>query len=169
MTTDIKMINIPAGGGCEAFQMSETPITVAQWNAVMTDDQREGAPNHPVTRVSVKDCLTFCDRVGDYYRLPTEFEWCWACGREPENLADYAVCDQETICAVKTKLPNEYGLYDMRGLVWEWTGKKGRLRGGSWFNDPDGARAVYRGYDVPCFRGFSVGFRVVVVGRPPSR
>jgi formylglycine-generating enzyme required for sulfatase activity len=72
----------------------------------------------------------------------------------------------------------------MTGNVWEWTSSAyksypydsgdGRedpmrenvrrvVRGGSWLNSSDGARAAFRSYYDPGSRNFSLGFRVVCV------
>ena len=77
---------------------------------------------------------------------------------------------------------------DLSGNVWEWTtsqyrpypydvvdGREGLddaaarrvLRGGSWSFDASSARAADRNYDVPGYRYYAIGFRVVV-RRPPS-
>jgi formylglycine-generating enzyme required for sulfatase activity len=156
--------------------MAETPTTVAQWNEVMPHDPREGKPDWPVTRVSFEDALAFCaalKSLGLECSIPTDAQWCRAVGLEPSNLADYAVFNQTAIQPVKTKLPNEFGLYDMRGNVWEWTARRmyreGQwqyLRGGSWASVHFYARAVCRINRHPAARDDGRGFRVVSVVRP---
>ena len=170
MKVNIQETEIPAGGGCKKFWISTYPITVGEWNAMMEMDPRTGRDEYPVTCVSIDDIKKFLTNLNlaasKAYRLPTEVEWCWAAGREPEVLKDYAVFNQREICSVGTKLPNEYGVYDMRGLVWEWmtTGRLNKryvLRGGSFVYYHDFARAVSRSSLPPAFRGSDFGFRVV--------
>ncbi len=105
-------------------------------------------------------------RTGEFYRLPTEAEWEYACraggSGQPSNLKDaawYAENSQGKYQPVATRKANAWGLYDMLGNVMEWTldqyapYKPGdqvnpwvpstqpypqAVRGGSW-NDPAGA------------------------------
>lgn len=174
---NIETVTIPAGWGCDAFEIGKYPVTVGEWNAVMPDDPRKGDDRHPVTSVNIEDIDKFITKLnaatGKEYRLPTEIEWCAAVGREPEKLADYAVFNAKSVVPVGTKLPNEYGLYDMRGNAWEWmtTGRENNrhvLRGGSWFVSNVDARAVYRLVNQPAVRYVDFGFRLFCVVRPPS-
>jgi len=174
---NIETVTIPAGWGCDAFEFGKYPVTVGEWNAVMPDDRREGDDRHPVTRVNIEDIDRFIAKLnaatGGGYRLPTEIEWCVAVGREPESLADYAVFSADSIAPVGSKLPNEYGIFDMHGNIWEWmtTGRSNNryvLRGGSFADNFDLARAVYRLLGQAAFRYFGYGFRLFCVLRPPS-
>ena len=135
------------------------------------------------------------------YRLPTEAEWEYAArggqfgaiDDEPLVRAPYAGSEDANTVGwyeknsnkstkpVGQKAPNQVGLYDMSGNVWEWcwdwygtypkeavenpdganrqSGQK-VLRGGSWFTPEKLLRVTYRYWNVPTFKVNSVGFRV---------
>jgi hypothetical protein len=139
------------------------------------------ANNNPVEQVSWNDIQEFLQKLnamtGKQYRLPTEEEWEYACygGSETEycgggNLD--AVGWYEGNSGKQThpsgqKQANSYGLYDMSGNVWEWMSDcwegdcaERVIRGGSWYNDPQVARASNRNRNGVANRNVGIGFRL---------
>ncbi len=133
-----------------------------------------------------------CDFNANGFRLPTESEWEYAARAGNKNTSGPFYSGTKTDISeyvwflensdsltheIKTKKPNEFGLYDMSGNVWEFTwdwygyysvSKEKRtppyyrsIRGGG-YNDQDFHCAVtYRDYAFPYGKDFDVGFRVV--------
>lgn len=155
----------------------------------------EQSPNHPVVCVSWNDAQAFADWIGG--RLPTEAEWEYAAragvtypklSGEWKRTTWYAENAAGHTHPVGQKEPNDWGLYDVQGNVWEWVQdwyapdyyerspaedpqgpKSGELRvcrGGSWHNQtcwlPSRNRAS------PTYRANNIGFRVVRPVKNPS-
>ncbi len=118
------------------FSIGETEVTQELWQAVMGSNPSffTGNLQRPVEQVSWEDCQTFIAKLnqmtGRTFRLPTEAEWEYAArggnksghyvyagSNEVYNVAWYG---EDETHAVATKLPNELGVYDMSGNVWEW-------------------------------------------------
>lgn len=161
---------IPPGHGVDWFWLQTTPVTVQQWCAVMGLTCGDEEASLPKTHVNIDDIKQFLQRLVEgtqkQFRLPTELEWCRALGVEPEKLEDYAVYGVDKLPPVKTRLPNEYGLYDMRGLVHEWMTtdeEQFSARGGWWYDNQLIARAVIRDGNLPSGRYFNIGFRVILI------
>ena len=93
---------------------------------------------YPVNSMSQYAALMYCrwlyNKTGDFYRLPTEAEWEYACragsttrfyfGDDEKQLGKYAWFknnSDEKFQKAGMKLPNAWGLYDMLGNVSEWT------------------------------------------------
>ncbi|MFE5941307.1 formylglycine-generating enzyme family protein [Streptomyces sp. NPDC056480] len=117
------------------------------------------------------------DRTADGYRLPTEAEWEHAC-RAGTTEARYGPLDEiawhrgnsgERLHEVGGRRPNDWGLHDMLGNVWEWCwdvydaevyGGYRVLRGGGWFDEHWSCRASVRRRSHPTLRIDDVGFRL---------
>jgi formylglycine-generating enzyme required for sulfatase activity len=189
-----------------AFFLSRSLITQAQYKAVVgTEPSYFPAPTNPVEMVSWFDAVSFCElmaeRFGKGFRLPTEAEWEYSCragtktafavggalstehanfdGRLGPGSAQVGL-SRRTTTPVDSFPPNEWGLYDMHGNVWEWCADwygayptervidpkgpdKGDiriLRGGSWFHGAADARSAQRDALDPGRRHSIYGFRV---------
>ncbi|MBU1880131.1 MAG: SUMF1/EgtB/PvdO family nonheme iron enzyme, partial [Chloroflexi bacterium] len=184
--------NRPADGGWGRGNRAVTAVTwydaVAYCNWL---SEHEGlAPCY-----SGKGRLTQCDLAATGYRLPTEAEWEYAArGAQQSQGFKYAGSDDIDDVAwygtpggyahpVGQKQPNELGLYDMSGNVWEWcwdlygegyyasapasdptgpaSGSTRVRRGGGFKDDADSHGTTYRSFDGPTYLGPSNGFRLV--------
>lgn len=110
------------------FWMGQTEVTQAAYTAVT----RNANPSYfkgddlPVEQVTWEDAKAYCEAVE--MRLPTEAEWELAARagglaaryRPVNEIAWYQGDSGQTTHLVGKKTPNEWGLYDMLGNVWEW-------------------------------------------------
>jgi formylglycine-generating enzyme len=185
------------------FYIGKFEVTQKQWRDLMgvgtTENYFPGCDSCPVERVHWYNALEYIKRLnkrtGLKFRLPTEAEWEFAArgGRLTKgyrysggnDIDDVAWKDGNAYLhthPVGTKHPNELGLYDMSGNVWEWCldyyspdyyevspydnptgpefGTYRVFRGGSWFHDSQGLRPSARGSGNPAYYYGYVGFRL---------
>ena len=183
-----------------SFYIGKYEVTQALWKAVMgSNPSHFEGDNLPVENVSWNDCQTFLRKLnamtGKTFRLPTEAEWEFAARGGNRNrgyqysgsnvlsdVAWYYDNSGSKTHNVGTKAPNELGIYDMSGNVWEWcqdwkgsyigsaqTNPKGPSsgsyrvdRGGSWFNFAWSCRVACRYCHTPDYRYFDLGFRLAL-------
>jgi formylglycine-generating enzyme required for sulfatase activity len=191
----------------QGFWLADTTVTQALWEAVMGNNpSRFKGANRPVETVSWEEAQAFIRRMNEMKPelrlcLPTEAQWEYACragttttfsfgeqispeivnydGNYPYHHGSKGEYREQTV-EVASLPPNDWGLYEMHGNVWEWcrdrygdypaqpvvdptgveSGADRVLRGGSWINYGRGCRSAYRNHDVPAFRSGHCGFRL---------
>ena len=184
---NIEMVYVAGAGNIKDFYIGKYEVTQAQWQAVMgSNPSRFKGDNLPVESVSwdeVQDFITRLNQMtGKNYRLPTSAQWEFAArggtadsfcrggckysgSNNVDDVAWYWRNSGQRTHEVGTKSPNELGIYDMSGNVWEWCegfiGSHRVFRGGSWYNYDNYCRVAYRGI-APGRRGSGNGFRVVL-------
>ena len=172
-----KMIRVEGKGA--PYYIGETPVTQALWKAVMGNNPSSFKGDN----LSWNDCQEFIKKVnketGKTFRLPKEAEWEYAAkgGRMEhgyeysgsnniEEVAWYKNNSGSETHPVKNKKPNELGIYDMSGNVWEWcedlVGSRRVYRGGSWGSDATFCRVASRYIISPSDRGDALGFRLAL-------
>ena len=166
------------------FFIGKYLVTQEQYQVVMRKNSSYfKGEEHPVDNVSWNDAVKFCQKLsqktGKKYRLPSEVEWEYACRAGTQKkckLKDYAWYDENSggkTHPVGKKKPNNFGLYDMQGNVWEWCSDHWNeknastdirvLRGGSWDDNAGNCRSTFRSKSIANFRYRGYGFRVVCV------
>lgn len=185
----------------DGFWMGRYEVTQDQWKKIMgrNPSRIQQGGLFPVEHVSWNDMQSFItilrEKSGRFFRLPTEAEWEYAArGKELDYFfsghhnADvigwHAGNSNGATHMVGQKAPNQFGLYDMSGNVWEWTndwyyggyyrvspknnpqgppsGSDKVIRGGSWDDGPFFLRVSCRNYTDPNSRYGYLGFRLMI-------
>jgi formylglycine-generating enzyme required for sulfatase activity len=194
----------------EGFYIGKFEVTQNQWKKIMDNNPSDfKGDNLPVENVSWNDVQEFLTRLnsatGRNYRLPTDVEWEFAArggtaekscpdgceysgGNELDKIAWYKSNSGERTQPVGMKAPNELGIHDMTGNVWEWCGnvfifnrpqggagspqsgvdapppvERRAVRGGSWGSEvPRRLQVSFRTGDAPDYKSHYIGFRVVL-------
>jgi formylglycine-generating enzyme required for sulfatase activity len=193
----------------EKFYLSRYETTLAQWRQCFAEGgcsewlPPSGANDAevPVAGISWNQALEFThwlsDKTGYVYRLPREEEWEYAARATTDtarywgdelgkNHASCAACgsvfDNKYPAPIGSFAPNEWGLHDMLGNLWEWVDACDEvmldepggsaidqsrpqgdcyLKGGSFATSPRSIRAAARGYYPPDKAQANFGFRVL--------
>jgi formylglycine-generating enzyme required for sulfatase activity len=184
----------------KGFWMGKYEVTQGQYQQIIGNNPSgfENAAN-PVEEVNWHEAKSFAEEISnatsEKIRLPSEAEWEYACraggahetycgnGDKPDGMLWHRFNSKKASHPAGQLTPNNWGLYDMSGNVWEWvedcwnesyagapadgsareTGdcEKRVLRGGAWNSAPTFARASLRYYDRSHERDKDTGFRVV--------
>ena len=185
----------------DGFWLGKYQVTQEQWQAVMGNNPSIFQGDwHPVEKVSWNDCQTFIQNMNNQgygeFRLPTEAEWEFAArgginsqgytysgSNELDSVAWFFTNSYARTHHVGEKNPNELGLFDMSGNVWEWcqdwysntfysqsceddpqgpdAGSLRVIRGGSWVDPSSVPRVANRLMLKPESSLFDIGFRLV--------
>jgi len=186
----------------KGFWMGKFAVTQGELESVMGNNPSyfKGDPRLPVESISWHDVQDFIrkvnSRTGKRFRLPSEAEWEYAC--RAGTTTRYSFGDNEIALnqygwfegnsggrthPVGEKLPNDWGLYDMHGNLWEWcedcwnANYRGGpndagammigdcssrvVRGGSWIFHGRDLRSAYRNGLPAVFRNGIIGFRLI--------
>jgi sulfatase modifying factor 1 len=188
--------------GDRSWGRGKLPVIGTDWNDATAYCNWLSEKDGLTSCYSGKGILTKCDFSANGYRLPTEAEWEYAArggqkskgylyagSNNPDDVAWYAGNSGDRVHPVGEKQPNELGLYDMSGNMyewcWDWYGKdyyasspiddptgppptpeptprgpnKVR-RSGSWRENADSIRVAFRSFDYMSYPGDN-GFRLV--------
>ena len=181
-----------------SYMIGKTEVTQELWLAVMgSKPSYFRGDNLPVEQVSWDDCQKFITKLnaltGKNFRLPTEAEWEYAArggnmsqgykysgSNEIGDVAWYDNNSGNKTHSVATKAPNELGIYDMSGNLWEWcsdwygsysstaqtnptgpdSGSNRIIRGGSWGHELLDCRVATRGAIGQTSRSIGFGLRL---------
>jgi formylglycine-generating enzyme required for sulfatase activity len=184
------------GSNPAKFWGEENPVESVSWNdAVNYCNTRSTLEGLQQCYKTVNGVVT-CDFSASGYRLPTEAEWEYAArggaagsnfkysgGSDLKEVGWFYTYSENVTHQAGTKKPNQLGIYDMSGNVWEYCfdyfdanyyfaspllnpagpaqGQSRVARGGSWTDDSVFNRIFYRNFYSQNARGSNVGFRVV--------
>lgn len=183
------------------FLISETQVTQELWEAVLGKNPSTFKGKlHPVENISWRDCQIFISKLNEIsglsFRLPTEAEWEYSAkggnktlgyprysgGSRLKMVGWYETNSNWCTHPVKKLEPNELGIYDMCGNVYEWCNdiyesyseksqinprgpEQGRyrvLRGGSYYSDPSSCSHNSRCYQGESKKQDTFGLRLAM-------
>ncbi|QDU29682.1 Gluconolactonase precursor [Anatilimnocola aggregata] len=176
----------------EPFAISRYEVTQNVWGVALGKNPSEWkGERNSCERFDFQEAKHFCERITSELRnrkligpkqeirLPTSDEWNYAAAAGTKT--KYSFGDDESQLGqfgwfhgnaagndpvVGAKKPNDWGLYDVHGYLWEWcTTEAGPvLRGGSWTDPADQLATAIVKKVAPETRGPHIGLRCVLAG-----
>ncbi len=181
------------------FYIGKYEVTFQQYDEFAASQGKElprndnyGRGSRAAVYVNWHDAKAFCEHFG--WRLPTENEWEYAAregGKKrlfsgtnsPDSLSDYAITNEGDISfayQTGTKRPNDLGIHDMSGNVYEWIGAYYQfyenpdawhdlekssiriIRGGSFRDGTPMAKVYWRVGVLADIQDYDIGFRCAI-------
>ena len=185
------------------FYIGTYVVTQRDWRELMGTEPWKGDPHvrdgdeYPAVNLSWYDAQRYLDRMSQQdkdnsYYLPTEEEWEYTAragtntefsfGEDERDMRffgwyrDITQNGEEYAHGVGKKRPNQWGLYDVHGNIWEWMDDwyygsysaqpklnpmEKVLRGGGWDYPAYGARSAFRNHLLPTRSNYVIGFRLI--------
>ena len=201
------------------YYIGKTEVTQELWQAVMGTTLTDFASqlgvctygvgdDYPMYFISWDDCKEFIGKLNEItqmnFRLPTEAEWEFACrggknskkykysgSNDIDEVAWYSGNSNASTQPVARKAPNELGIYDMSGNVWEWcsdwfgfytrdsqdnptgpaSGDDRVMRGAGFssYADETLLHTRYYGNPAKCYNNFGFRLALTYSGKRPKR
>jgi formylglycine-generating enzyme required for sulfatase activity len=171
------LIHLPQG-----YRAAQYEVTQGDYQTVMGENpSRFAGARRPVEQVTWNQAKTFCERLtqkdndaglippGYRYALPSEAQWVeLASNARLQDAITSHLGDRRSTENVGGLPPNEHGLYDTRGNVWEWTSSP-VARGASWRSHEDFLDLQFRFIGESDRTYDDIGFRVVLQAPASSK
>ena len=186
----IELVYVEGNADIQGFYIGKYTVTQEQWQAIMgSNPSHFKGENLPVEYVSWNEAQEFFSKLnassGKNYRLATEAEWEFAAGggtaasfcsdgctysgsNNPQSVGWFRENSGDSTQPVGTKQPNELGIYDMSGNLWELTnnlyddGSVIHVRGGCWASPAEDCNIARHYNNSPNDRNQYLGFRVIL-------
>jgi formylglycine-generating enzyme required for sulfatase activity len=168
------LVHLPQG-----YRVAQYEVTQGDYQAVMGENpSRFPGARRPVENVTWNHAKNFCERLtqkdsdagvippGYSYALPTEAQWeVYVDEARIQDAITSHLGDRRSTENVGGLPPNQYGLHDTRGNIWEWCSSP-VARGASWRSHEDFLEIRFRFVGEPARPYDDIGFRVVL--QPPA-
>ena len=171
-TLGMVMVWLPGGYRVDRFEVTQQNFE----RLMKSNPSKFLGDSRPLENVTWEEAAEFCKKITEKeraegkipksyrYALPTEQQWEYYVDEaELKDAITSHLGDRRNTENVGGLAPNQFGLYDVRGNVWEWCSTP-FARGGSWRTYEDYLEISFRYAGKPGTRYDDIGFRCVLMG-----